>query len=85
MWRSTGERCYWGLCHLEAISTQFDKEPTWLRKALRIAIAKRRAGAGVIHHSGQTVQYASGECVEEIKNHGLEISMAWVVNPYEKP
>ncbi len=24
---STGERCYWGLHHPEAVSTQFDKEP----------------------------------------------------------
>ena len=27
MWKSTGERCYWGLYHLVAISTLFDKEP----------------------------------------------------------
>ena len=24
---SIGERCYWGLSHLETVSTQFDKEP----------------------------------------------------------
>ena len=29
MWKSTGERCFWGLYHPVAISTQFDIEPVF--------------------------------------------------------
>ncbi len=64
-----------------AISTNLDT--TLTVKALRMAIAERRPGPGVIHHSDQGVQYASGEYVEELKSHGFEISMARVGNPYE--
>ena len=52
-------------------------------KALRMAIAERHPDSGVIHHSDQGVQYASGEYVEELKSHGFEISMARTGNPYE--
>ena len=52
-------------------------------KALRMAIAERQPGSGVIHHSDQGVQYASGEYVEELKSHGFEISMARTGSPYE--
>ena len=64
-----------------AISTNLDT--TLTVKALRMAIAERRPGPGVIHHSDQGVQYASSEYVEELKSHGFEISMARVGNPYE--
>jgi len=52
-------------------------------EALRMAIARRRPGSGVIHHSDQGVQYASGEYLDELKNHGFEISTARTGNPYE--
>ncbi len=52
-------------------------------KALRMAIAERQPGPGVIHHSDQGVQYASSEYVDELKRHGFEISMARTGNPYE--
>jgi transposase InsO family protein len=52
-------------------------------KALRMAIAERKPGPDVIHHSDQGVQYASGEYVDELKCHGFEISMARRGNPYE--
>ena len=52
-------------------------------EALRVAIAERKPGLGVIHHSDQGVQYASSEYVDELKRHGLEISMARTGNPYE--
>ena len=48
-----------------------------------MAIAVRKPGPGIIHHSGQGVQYASGEYVDELKRHGFEISMARSGNPYE--
>jgi len=51
--------------------------------ALRMAIAGRDPGLGVIHHSDQGAQYASAEYVEVLKSRGFEISMARVGNPYE--
>jgi len=48
-----------------------------------MAIALRSPGPGVIHHSDQGVQYASGDYVGELKRRGFEISMARVGNPYE--
>jgi putative transposase len=64
-----------------AVSTALDTALTL--QALSIAIAERRPGLGVIHHSDQGVQYASGEYVTELKSHGFEISMARAGNPYE--
>ncbi len=64
-----------------AVSTALDTALTL--KTLRMALAERQLEPGVIHHSDQGVQYASGEYIEELKSHGLEISMARVGNPYE--
>ena len=52
-------------------------------EALQMAITLRRPSLGVIHHSDQGVQYASGDYVDELKRRGFEISMARVGNPYE--
>jgi transposase InsO family protein len=51
-------------------------------EALKMATAKRQISSGVTHHSDQVVQYASGECVDELKRHGFLISMARTGNPY---
>jgi len=51
--------------------------------ALRMAIARRQPGSGVIHHSDQGVQYASSEYVDELHSHGFKISMARTGNPYD--
>jgi putative transposase len=64
-----------------AVSTALDTSLTL--EALKMAIAKRQPCPGVIHHSDQGVQYASGEYVTELKSHGFEISMARAGNPYE--
>jgi len=64
-----------------AISSALDTALTL--EALRMAIARRRPSPGVIHHSDQGVQYASGDYVAELKSHGFEISMAQTGNPYE--
>jgi transposase InsO family protein len=64
-----------------AISTAIGTSLTL--EALRMAIAGRDPGLGVIHHSDQGVQYASTEYVEVLKSHGFQISMARVGNPYE--
>jgi putative transposase len=52
-------------------------------KALRMAITSRGPGPGVIHHSDQGVQYASGEYVAELRRGGFLISMARRGDPYE--
>lgn len=38
--------------------------------ALKMAIARRQPGPGIIHHSDQRVQYSSGEYVDDRKRHG---------------
>ena len=64
-----------------AISTGLNTALTL--EALKMAIVQRRPSPGVIHHSDQGVQYASGAYVDELKRHGFEISMAGTGNPYE--
>ena len=64
-----------------AVSTALDTALTL--EALRMAIARRQPGPGVIHHSDQGVQYASEDYVKELQSHGFLISMARAGNPYE--
>ena len=64
-----------------AVSTRLDTALTL--EALCMAIALRKPGLGIVHHSDQGVQYASGDYVDELKSHGFEISMARAGNPYE--
>jgi len=64
-----------------AVSKTLDTNLTL--KALAVAFSERQTGAGVIHHSDQGVQYASGEYVDELKSHGFLVSMARTGNPYE--
>ena len=64
-----------------AVSTVLDTALTL--QALRMAIDRRQPGPGVIHHSDQGVQYASGEYVTELKRKGFLVSMARAGNPYE--
>ena len=64
-----------------AVSMSLDT--TLTLQALRMAIARRRPGPGVIHHSDQGVQYASSEYVDELNRHGFQISMTHTGNPYE--
>jgi putative transposase len=64
-----------------AVFTRLDTALTL--EALKMAIVRRRPGSGIIHHSDQGVQYASGDYVAELKSHGFEISMARAGNPYE--
>jgi transposase InsO family protein len=64
-----------------AVSRSLDTSLTL--QALNRAIARRHIGPGVIHHSDQGTQYASGEYVDELKRQGFLISMARTGNPYE--
>jgi len=52
-------------------------------QTLKMAIAERKPGAGIIHHSDQGVQYASDEYVAELQSRGFLVSMARAGNPYE--
>jgi len=64
-----------------AVSSALDTDLTL--QALRIAIAERKPGLGIIHHSDQGVQYASSEYVDELMKYSFEVSMARTGNPYE--
>ncbi len=52
-------------------------------EALHMAIAQRHPGPGVIHHSDQGVQYASGEYIQELARYGFIVSMSHTGNPYD--
>jgi len=51
-------------------------ETTIVLDALRNAIARRRPGAGLLHHSDRGVQYASGRYRELLESHGIDCSMS---------
>lgn len=51
--------------------------------ALRMALAKRDFGKGLIHHSDRGVQYACGDYIDLLSAHGILISMSRVGNPYD--
>jgi transposase InsO family protein len=44
--------------------------------ALRMAIARRRPGEGLLHHSDRGVQYASEDYQHLLRSHGIECSMS---------
>lgn len=51
--------------------------------ALRMALAKRGAPAGLIHHSDRGVQYACDEYTALLRAHSVRISMSRKGNPYD--
>lgn len=51
--------------------------------ALRMALAKRGAPAGLIHHSDRGVPYAGDEYITLLQTHGIRISMSRKGNPYD--
>ena len=52
-------------------------------EALRMALARGRVAPGLVHHSDQGVQYASGDYTELLTEHGILISMSRRGNPYD--
>lgn len=52
-------------------------------RALEMAISSRKLMPGLIHHSDQGVQYASGEYTNRLKECGIRISMSRKGNPYD--
>ena len=48
-----------------------------------MALDKRGAVTGVIHHSDRGVQYACRDYTQRLKEHGLRISMSRKGNPWD--
>jgi putative transposase len=51
--------------------------------ALRMALAQRRPGPGLVHHSDRGVQYACAAYRELLQQHGMVGSMSRAGNPYD--
>jgi putative transposase len=52
-------------------------------KALEQAIAERKPGPGLVHHSDRGLQYASAEYVKVLRQHEMIPSMSRPANPYD--
>jgi putative transposase len=52
-------------------------------QALRMALARRRLGLGLVHHSDRGVQYASRDYTRLLQDHGIQISMSRSGNPWD--
>jgi transposase InsO family protein len=52
--------------------------------ALRMALAHRVVGAGLVHHSDRGSQYASNDYTDLLKANGIDISMSRKGNPWDK-
>ena len=50
---------------------------------LRMAVAERRPGPGLVHHSDRGVQYACAEYRQLLAEHGIRGSMSRAGNPYD--
>lgn len=50
-------------------------------EALRMALARRAVGPGLVHHSDRGVQYASGDYTALLGAHGIAISMSRKATP----
>jgi putative transposase len=51
--------------------------------ALRMALASRSFGPGLVHHSDRGSQYASNEYTDLLKDNGITISMSRKGNPWD--
>ena len=51
--------------------------------ALRMALAGRRIGPGLVHHSDRGVQYASHDYAQLLRDNGITISMSRKGNPWD--
>lgn len=83
-----------GFCYLSVLLDLFSRrlvgwnlstslEAQGALAALEGALAERRPGAGLIHHSDRGVQYACRSYVERLKEAGARISMTAVGEPKE--
>ena len=51
--------------------------------ALRMAVARRTVGPGLVHHSDRGSQYASQDYTGLLQQHGIRISMSRKGNPWD--
>ena len=51
--------------------------------ALRMALARRCVGPGLVHHSDRGTQYASSDYTNLLTDHGITISMSRKGNPWD--
>jgi transposase InsO family protein len=51
--------------------------------ALRMALSRRAAGPGLVHHSDRGSQYASGDYTGQLQENGVQISMSRKGNPWD--
>ncbi len=51
--------------------------------AISMALAARRPGDGLLHHSDRGVQYASDDYRQMLDSHGIQVSMSRVGNCYD--
>jgi len=51
--------------------------------ALRMALSRRVAGPGLVHHSDRGSQYASGDYTRLLQENGVQISMSRKRNPWD--
>jgi putative transposase len=58
-------------------------EATLTIEALKMALARRRPAAGVVHHSDRGVQYAASDYTDLLKSNGMVISMSRKGNPWD--
>jgi len=58
-------------------------EAALVLEALRMALRRRRAQRGLVHHSDRGVQYASREYTAQLEQHGIRISMSRGGNVYD--
>lgn len=66
-----------GYCISKSLDTELALQ------ALRMAVQRRIPQRGVIHHSDQGVQYASGGYTDELLKYGFKISMSRKGNPFD--
>lgn len=83
-----------GFCYLALITDMYSRkiigydlsdslELAGCLRALRKALWHTKPAAGLIHHSDRGVQYCSHMYVNELKNHGIKISMTEEKHCYE--
>ena len=83
-----------GFCYLALVTDMFSRkivgydisdslELAGCLRALKRALRTARHAVGLVHHSDRGIQYCSNQYVDELKKHGIEISMTEENHCYE--
>jgi len=83
-----------GFCYLALITDMYSRKIvgydlsdslSWAGclRALKLALKTARPASGLVHHSDRGIQYCSNQYVEELKKHGILISMTEENHCYE--